>query len=86
VYSPGLAAFQAGIRYELFPNTFIIGRSNILINNLISKSPFFNNPDIMTGHALTFAYRFALGPLEFSLMYSDQSKKVSSYVNIGIPF
>jgi NTE family protein len=86
LYSPGLATFQLGLRYEVFPNTYIIGRSNVLFNNLISKSAFFQNQDVITGHAVTFAYNFALGPLEFSLMYSDQSKKISSYVNIGIPF
>jgi NTE family protein len=86
LYSPAVAAFQAGYRYELFNNTFVIGRANILFNNFISRSSFFQNPDILTGYSLTFGYNFALGPLEFSLMYSDQSKIVGSYVNIGIPF
>ncbi len=86
LYSPAVAAFQAGYRYELFNNSFVIARTNILFNNFISRSSFFQNPDILTGYSLTFGYNFALGPLEFSLMYSDQSKIVGSYVNIGIPF
>jgi NTE family protein len=86
LYSPAMAAFQAGLRYELFNNTFLIGKANILFNNFISKSNFFQNPNILSGYALTFGYNFALGPLEFSLMYSDQSKRLGSYVNIGIPF
>jgi NTE family protein len=58
----------------------------VLFNNFISKSNFFSNPDIITGYSLTFGYNFALGPLEFSLMYNDQSKKIGGYVNIGMGF
>lgn len=86
LYSPAVAAFQAGVRYEIFNNTYLIGRSNILFNNFISKSDFFQNPDFLSGYSLTFSYNFALGPMELSLMYSDQSKKVVGYINIGIPF
>ena len=86
LYTPAMAAFQGAYRYELFNNTYLTGRANILFNNFISTSKFFQNPNVLSGYALTFGYNFALGPLEFSLMYSDQSKKLSSYVNIGIPF
>jgi NTE family protein len=86
VYSPAVAMAQVGLRYEFLSNTFLIGRGNVLLNNFISKSKFYNNPDIMTGYSLTFGYNFALGPLELSLMYNDRSKKLGTYVNIGIPF
>ncbi|MFT3934691.1 MAG: patatin-like phospholipase family protein [Chitinophagaceae bacterium] len=86
LYTPSFAAVQAGYRYEMFNNTYLIGRANVLLENFISKSNLFQNPDILSGYSLTFGYNFALGPLEFSFMYSDQSKKVSTYVNIGIPF
>ncbi|MEO6316118.1 MAG: patatin-like phospholipase family protein [Chitinophagaceae bacterium] len=85
-YTPAMAAFQGAYRYELLNNTYLTARANVLFNNFISKSKFFQNPNVMSGYALTFGYNFALGPLEFSLMYSDQSKNLSSYVNIGIPF
>lgn len=86
VYTPAVAAVQLGLRYEFLSNTFLIGRGNVLFNNFITQSRFYNNPDIMTGYSLTFGYNFALGPLELSLMYNDRSKKVGTYVNIGIPF
>ncbi len=85
-YSPGLLAFQMGLRYQLFNNTYLIGRGNALVNNLIGKSSFYKSPDFLSGYSLTFAYNFAFGPLELSAMYSDQSKNIRSYVNIGIPF
>jgi len=86
LYTPAMAAFQGAYRYQLFNNTYITGRANILFDNFISTSKFFQNPNVLSGYAVTFGYNFALGPLEFSLMYSDQSKNLSTYVNIGIPF
>jgi NTE family protein len=85
-YSPSVAEFQLGYRYQMFPNTYLTGRANILFNNFISTSSFFTNPDVLSGYALTFTYNFALGPVEISAMYSDQSRRVIGYVNIGIPF
>ncbi len=85
-YSPSVAAMLVGLRYQLFNNTYLTGSANVLFNNFISKSYFFNNPDFLSGYALTFTYNFALGPLEVSAMYCDQWRRVYGYVNIGIPF
>jgi NTE family protein len=75
-----------GLRYQLFNNVLVTARANVLFNNFINKSSFFTTPDFLSGYALTFSYNFALGPLELSAMYSDQSKTVIGYLNIGIPF
>jgi NTE family protein len=85
-YSPSVASFLLGLRYQLFSNTYLTGKANVLFSNFINKSPFFNTPDFLSGYSLTFSYAFALGPLEISAMYCDQSRKVIGYVNIGIPF
>jgi NTE family protein len=85
-YSPSVAELQVGLRYQLFSNTFLTGRANVLFNNFISTSSFFVNPNFLSGYAVTFTYNFALGPIEVSAMYSDQAKRVIGYVNIGIPF
>jgi len=85
-YSPSVAAMQIGLRYQLFNNIYLTGKANALFNNFISESFFFHNPDFLSGYSLTFTYNFALGPLELSVMYCDQWKKVLGYVNIGIPF
>jgi NTE family protein len=86
LYTPALATMAAAYRYHIANNAYLRGMVNIGFNNFISASSFFNNPDFISGYALTFGYNFALGPLEFSLAYSDQSRKLISYVNIGIPF
>jgi NTE family protein len=85
-YSPAVATFLMGFRYRLFINTYLTARANVLFNNFITTSDFFTNPNFLSGYSLTASYNFALGPVELSGMYSDQSRRVIGYVNIGIPF
>lgn len=86
LYSPSVASLQLGLRYQLFAGTYFIGRANGLFNNFITKSTVQNIPDFLSGYSLTFAYNFALGPLELSAMYCDQSRQLMTYINIGIAF
>jgi NTE family protein len=86
-YSPSTAEIQAGFRYNFYGNLYLTGRANVMFNNFIKNDPkFYNTPDFLSGYALTFTYNFVLGPLELSVMYCDQWKRVMGYVNIGIPF
>ena len=86
IYTPAMATIQGGLRTNLFTGAYLSARANVLFNNFISRSDFFNYEDIYSGYALTFSYNFALGPLDLSLMYCDQTKKIQSYINLGIPF
>jgi NTE family protein len=85
-YSTSAAAMAVALRYQLFGNVFLTGKTNVMFNNFVGRSEFFRSPDFLSGYALTFTYNFALGPLELSAMYCDQWKRVMGYVNIGIPF
>lgn len=86
VYTSSYASLQGGLRWQLFNAAYLTGRANILVNNFVSRSRFFPSKDFYSGYAMTFSYNFALGPLDLSLMYSDQTGKVSTYINLGIPF
>jgi NTE family protein len=86
VYSPALAMIQGGVRTEVANNIYITGRANILFNNIISRSDFYKDRNFYSGYALTFSYNFALGPLDLSIMYCDQTKNLQTYINLGIPF
>lgn len=86
LYTPAMALLKGGLRVQLFNNTYLTGRANVLFNNFISKSDFFHPPRFLSGYALTFSYHSALGPLEISAMYCDQTNKFQSYINLGIPF
>jgi NTE family protein len=80
------ACFQLGMRYQMYSNLFIIGRANGLIYNFTGNNNRAINTSFLSGYALTMGYNFVLGPLEISAMYSDQSKKILPYINLGIPF
>ncbi|HMK05366.1 MAG TPA: patatin-like phospholipase family protein [Ferruginibacter sp.] len=81
VNSSSVAALQLGLRQTLWNNVYIIGRVNGLVKDFATTKS-----SALSGYALTFAYKTPIGPLELSAMYSDQSKKLQSYVLFGIPF
>ena len=86
VNSSSVAALQLGMRYNIFNNTYIIGRLNGLVKDFATVNNSTSKGNALSGYALTFAYRTPIGPLELSAMFSDQSRKVQSYVLFGIPF
>jgi len=86
LYSPAMLTLQGGVRGQLFAGAYLTGRANVLFNNFISQSDFFKYADFYSGYGLTFSYNFALGPLDLSVMYCDQTKRVQTYINLGIPF
>jgi NTE family protein len=86
LYTPSVIMLQGGLRVQVFANSYLTGKANVLFTNFISRSQFFENPDFLSGYSLTYSYNFALGPLEVSAMYSDQTNKLQWYFNLGIPF
>jgi NTE family protein len=87
INTPSVAAIQAGVRFQFFNNNlYLMARTNGLVNNFVSPNNLLQKPNFLSGHALTFAYNFALGPLEISAMYCDQTRKLKTYINLGIGF
>lgn len=79
-------ALLLGLRYMLFNNIYIIGRANGLVKDFLIADKNLFSQSALSGYALTFAYKTPIGPLELSAMYSDQSRKLQSYVLFGITF
>lgn len=86
VNSSSVTALQLGLRYNPANNIYITGRINALLKDYATKKNATSGKDMLTGYALTFAYKTPIGPIELSAMYSDQSKRLQSYVLVGIPF
>ncbi len=86
VNSSSVLALQVGIRYNPANNIYITSRINGLVKDFATSKNATSNKTVLTGFALTFAYKTPIGPLELSAMYSDQSRKLQSYVLFGIPF
>lgn len=86
INTSSISALMGGFRYELFQNIYGTIRENIGIYNYLNVKDQLVNPDFLSGSALSLGYDSPIGPIEFSLMYGDQSKVVLGYVNIGINF
>ncbi|MEP7254580.1 MAG: patatin-like phospholipase family protein [Ferruginibacter sp.] len=86
VNSSSVVSLQMGLRYNPLNNIYVIGRINGLVKDFATNNNTTSNITALSGYALTFAYRTPIGPLELSAMYSDQSKKLQSYVLFGISF
>lgn len=86
VNSSSVASVLLGLRYSPANNVHIIGRINGLIKDFAIGNRYSSTSSFLSGYALTFGYRTPIGPLELSAMYSDQSRRLQSYVMFGIPF
>ena len=84
--SSSVAVLHLGLRYNPANNIYISARVNGLVKDFATTKNSTSNRNGLSGYALTFAYRTPIGPIELSAMYCDQSKKLQSYVLIGIPF
>lgn len=85
-FTPSVSSLQLGLRMNISNSLYATAKTNALVNNYISPDNHLQRPNFLSGHALSMGYNFALGPLEISAMYSDQSRKFSTYINLGIPF
>ena len=86
VTTGSLAALQAAYRHELYSSLYLTLRANGMFYNLISNKNFNTETSFLSGYSLSIAYLTTIGPIEFSVMYGDQSKRLTTYVNIGLPF
>jgi NTE family protein len=86
ITTSSVAALQIGLRYELYNNLYAIARTNGLVNNFVSVNNILQKPNSLSGYSLSLGYNSALGPFEISTMFCDQSKKLRSYINLGISF
>ena len=86
VNSSSVGVLQLGLRYSPVNNVYLIGRINGGVKDFATTKNSTSSVTGLSGYALTFAYRTPIGPLELSAMYSDQSKRLQSYVLFGITF
>ncbi len=84
INTASVASIQLGWQYEALRNVFAIPRVSGAIYDLNGRaSPKYL---YLTGYGLTLAYSTKLGPLEATLMYSDQAQILKAYVNLGFHF
>ncbi len=86
IYAPNAAAVLLGLRKEIYSSWYVTAKANAAIYNFLDRDNHWVSPSFLSGYALSFGYNMILGPLEFSVMYCDQSRSVQTYVNLGISF
>ena len=87
VKTNSVAVLGVSLQYNPFKNIFATARANVAWYDFTYEVPgAFDTGNFLSGYALTLGYRSAVGPLQFSGMYNDQSGKFSGYVNIGFHF
>ena len=77
--------FRGDFQYELFKNNYLIleanfGRLSQDVNETLKEGEWIK------GIGVTYSYNSLIGPMEFSLMYSDKKDKVVNYISLGYWF
>ncbi|WP_171595250.1 patatin-like phospholipase family protein [Marinifilum caeruleilacunae] len=85
VASTNSFVFRGDFQYELFRNNYLIFKANIgKITEDVNES--LTTGEWIRGLGLTYSYNSIIGPMEFSLMFSNKKKKVLNYVSLGYWF
>lgn len=85
VISPSVVATQIGFQYEFYKNFFATPRAAVALYDFtygIDGTRYH----YLSGYGASLGYSSRLGPLDVSAMYSDQSRQMRVYVNLGFNF
>ncbi|SFP95078.1 patatin-like phospholipase family protein [Hymenobacter arizonensis] len=80
------AAGLVGYQYALTPRIYLTGKANALYHGFLDGNTNIQPAGVIYGGALTVGINSFLGPIDTSVMYSNVSKKLLPYFNIGFPF
>jgi NTE family protein len=82
-----IATFMLGLQYNPYNNLYTTVRANVGLYDFAYAIPeAFDTGKFLSGYSFTVGYSSALGPIQISAMYNDQSSNFSGYVNIGFHF
>jgi len=77
--------FRSDFQYELFKNNYLVLKANFgKLTDDVNDS--LDEGEWIRGIGLTYSYNSLIGPMEFSLMYSNKKEKVLNYVSLGFWF
>lgn len=84
IITSSAAIVQLGYQQEVLRNIFAIPRVGVAMYDF--NGSVESQYKYLSGYGLTVGYSTRLGPIEGSLMYSDQAGRLKAYVNIGFNF
>ncbi|WP_295119333.1 patatin-like phospholipase family protein [uncultured Chitinophaga sp.] len=85
VISPSVVATQISFQYEVYKNLFTTPRAGLALYDF-TYGASGTRYHYLSGYGLSVGYSSRVGPLDVSLMYSDQSRDLRVYVNLGFNF
>jgi NTE family protein len=84
IITSSAAIVRVGFQKEVVRNIFAIPIVNVALYDF--NGSVESQYKYLSGYGLTVGYSTRLGPIEGSLMYSDQAGRLKAYVNIGFNF
>ena len=73
------------LQWQIGKNHYVTFRSNI--GNTARLYPnLFTTNSLINGFGISYGYNSLVGPLEFSLMHTEETEKYMTYINIGYWF
>lgn len=84
IRSTSFSIFHLGYQWEFVKNLFVIPRGNLMYYDYQYDN--VQEGKWMQGAAMTFGYASGLGPINITMMYSPQIKKVYPFINLGFYF
>jgi NTE family protein len=87
ITSQSMAVLQPGLRYRFGSDYYTTLKLNTMVYNFIPKDFENLRTNYISGAGLTFGYDMPLiGPLDWTLMYSDKGGGFSTYISVGFTF
>lgn len=88
VTNQSVTTFLLGYRYAVLPSVFATVRANVGLYGFVNKSldEWTARRNLLSGYSISAGYDSAIGPIEMSFMYSDQTNNFTGYINLGFHF
>lgn len=74
------------LRTAVSNNIYLTTEFGLMATQFIDPYTNIKTNEWFTGSTMTISYNSFLGPLEFSLLYSEETHKLNTYVNFGFSF
>lgn len=76
---------KGDLQFQLFRNNYLIIKTNIG-HYMDNAKDIFEGGEWIHGGGITYSYNSLIGPMEVSLMISNNHKKISNFVSLGYWF
>jgi NTE family protein len=86
VDAESMAAVQTGLRYNPFASFYATAQIGYLTYDFVKKNVDGGRTESAWGTGITVAYDLPIGPIEFTMMFSNKTQGLRTYFNFGFPF